>query len=233
MHGCTASGAKPADRGSSGLACTHPVFQTSEPNGGWSVEGYYVHKNMWNREITLGPQTTYACSFHDWYVVSNQTNHAGAVKTYPNAHKDYPDTPISSFKAITSTFAEASPHVGIYDVAYDIWTNGVATPGCTEFMIWNENFHQVPSGPAVDRVVFGGRTYDVHTASEHHYIAFVPTIPFTYGTLDILEFLHWAIAKGWLPAASTLGAIDLGVEIVSTDGSPATFRFTDFSITTR
>src|ERR1043166_8811511 len=121
--------------------CPAPVFITSEPNGGWSTEGYYVHNNMWNAKETLGPQTTYACSFHDWFVVSNQTNHAGAVKTYPNVHKDYDNVPISSFKEITSRFAETSPHVGIYDVAYDIWTNGVATPGCTEFMIWNENFN--------------------------------------------------------------------------------------------
>lgn len=212
--------------------CVHPVFQTSEPNGGWNDGGYYVHNNMWNTKDALGPQTTYACSFHDWYVVSNQTNHAGAVKTYPNVHKDYPNPLLSSFKAITSTFAETSPHVGIYDVAYDIWTNGVATPGCTEFMIWNENFHQVPSGDPVARVTFGGRTYDVYTASNDHYIAFVPTAVFTSGTVDILEMLTWAAARGWLPPRATLGAIDLGVEIVSTDGAPATFRFTDFSITT-
>jgi len=30
---------------------------------------------------------------------------------------------------------------------------------------------------------------------------------------------------------STLGQIGFGVEIVSTDGKPATFQFTDFSIT--
>jgi len=80
-------------------------------------------------------------------------------------------------------------------------------------------------------VTFGGRTYDVYTASEHHYIAFVPTAVFTSGTVDILEMLDWATARGWLPPHSTLGAIDLGVEIVSTGGAPATFRLTDFSIT--
>jgi len=215
------------------MSCTHPVFETSEPNGGWSTDGYYVHNNMWNTKEALGPQTTCACSFYDWYVVSSQVNHAGAVKTYPNVHVDYADVPIGSFKAITSTFAETSPHVGIYDVAYDIWTNGVATPGCTEIMIWNENFHQVPSGPVVTRVTLGGRTYDVHTDSDNHYIAFVPATVFTSGTVDILEILTWAMRRGWLPATATLGAIDLGVEIVSTDGAPATFRFTDFSVTTR
>jgi hypothetical protein len=44
---------------------------------------------MWNSAGALAPETLYACSYHNWYVVSKQTNHAGAVKTYPNVHKDY------------------------------------------------------------------------------------------------------------------------------------------------
>jgi hypothetical protein len=34
-----------------------------------------------------------------------------------------------------------------------------------------------------------------------------------------------------VPANSTLGQICFGVEVVSTDGKPATFRFTNFSVT--
>jgi hypothetical protein len=212
--------------------CTNPAFMTSDPNGGWSNGGYYVHNNMWNSSAGLGPETLYACSYHSWYVVSNQTNSAGAVKTYPNVHVDYTDVPISSFNTITSTFAEASPHVGIYNVAYDIWTNGVAASGSTEFMIWTENYKQVPAGTRVMSATFGGRTYDVWKTSNNHYIAFVPAAVFTSGTIDILEIFTWTMAQGWLPANSTLGQIDFGVEIVSTNGADATFQFTDFSITT-
>ncbi len=43
---------------------------------------------------------------------------------------------------------------------------------------------------------------------------------------------QWTIARGWFAANSTLGQIDFGVEIVSTEGAKATFQFTDFSITT-
>jgi hypothetical protein len=215
-----------------GSACTNPVFVTSDPNGGWSDGGYYVHNNMWNSAAGLGPETLSACSYHDWYVVSNQTNNAGAVKTYPNVHKDYNDVPIASFKTITSTFAATSPHVGIYDVAYDIWTNGVATNGSTEFMIWTENYKQVPAGSRAATATLGGRTYDVWKTSDNHYIAFVPTAVVTSGTVDILEIFTWTISQGWFGANSTLGQIDFGVEIVSTDGASATFEFTDFSITT-
>jgi Glycosyl hydrolase family 12 len=229
-----ASAGSGGDAGAAGKGadsgCTSPAFVTSDPNGGWSDGGYYVHNNMWNSAAGLGPETLYACSFHDWYVVSNQANSAGAVKTYPNVHKDYADVPIASFSAITSRFAAASPHVGIYDVAYDIWTNGVASSGSTEIMIWTENYKQVPSGSRVTTVSFDGRSYDVWKTPDGHYIAFVPTQVITSGSLDILAFFTWTMSQGWLQPDSTLGQIDFGVEIVSTDGADARFEFTDFSI---
>jgi hypothetical protein len=229
--GASTAGAGNGGSGGSATTCTSPVFETSDTNGGWSDGGYYVHNNMWNSSVTLGPETLYACSYHDWYVVSNQTNEAGAVKTYPNVHMDYNDVPISSFNAITSTFAATSPHVGIYNVAYDIWTNGVATSGSTEFMIWTENYNQVPAGSHVATPNLGGRTYDVYKTANNQYIAFVPTVVLTSGTLDLLEIFNWTTSQGWFPANSTLGQICFGVEIVDTGGAEARFDFTDFSIT--
>jgi hypothetical protein len=237
MAGSGGAGAPPvpsADSGSDAMGststCKNPVFHTSDPNGGVNDGGYYIHNNMWNTSAGLGPETLTACSYHDWYVVSNQTNSAGAVKTYPNVHKDYADVPISSFKSLTSKFAERSPHVGIYDVAYDIWTNGVATSGSTEFMIWTENYKQVPAGKNQKTVTLGGRSYAVWKTDDSHYIAFVPSAPFTSGTVDILEIFQWTISQGWLPSTSTLGQLDFGVEIVETGGGDATFYFDDFSI---
>ena len=101
-------------------SCANPVFQTSDTNGGWSTQGYYVHNNMWNDEYGFGPETLYACSHNNWYVTSSQVNHEGAVLTYPNVHKDYSGRTISSFTTLKSTFAATSPQVGIYNVAYDI-----------------------------------------------------------------------------------------------------------------
>jgi hypothetical protein len=42
--------------------------------------------------------------------------------------------------------------------------------------------------------------------------------------------MNWTIAKGWLPAKSTLNQICFGVEIVSTDDTDATFQVSTFSI---
>ncbi len=210
-----------------------PVFVTSERNGGWSNGGYYVHNNMWNStKYSPCTESLYACSFDNWHVVARMNNNTGdgAVKTYPNVHKNYDSVPIDSFNSITSTFAETSPHVGIYNFAYDIWINGIATPGCTEIMIWNENFNQVPGGSYVQNVSFGGRTYKVYKTSNSGYIAFVPTANFTSGTMDLLEIMNWTIAKGRLSAKSTLNQICFGVEIVSTDDADATFQVSTFSI---
>jgi len=210
-----------------------PVFVTSDSNGGWANAGYYVHNNMWNSaKYTPCTSTLYASSYDDWYVVMrmNNTKRDGAVKTYPNVHRDYNRVPISSFDSLTSNFAETSPRVGIYNVAYDLWINGVATPGCSEIMIWTENFNQVPGGKYVQDVTFGGRIYKVYKTASSGYIAFVATPVFASGTLDLLEITKWAIAKGWLPDNSTLNQVCFGVEMVSTDDADATFRVTAFSI---
>lgn len=212
---------------------TDPVFVTSARNGGWSNGGYYVHNNMWNStKYSPCTETLYAWSFDNWHVVARMNNNTGdgAVKTYPNVHKNYASVPIDSFNSITSTFAETSPHVGIYNFAYDIWINGIATTGCTEIMIWSENFNQVPGGSYVQDVSFGGRTYKVYKRSNTGYIAFVPTANFTSGNMDLLEIMNWTIAKGWLSTKSTLNQICFGVEIVSTDDADATFQVSTFSI---
>jgi hypothetical protein len=219
--------------------CANPVFTTSDPNGGWSTGGYYVHNNMWNASGYRVSQTLQACAFDNWYVTATADNSSGdgAVKTYPNVHKDFhnwstgAEPSLSSFATIKSTFAAISPHVGIYNVAYDIWLNGV--PGNREVMIWTENYRQVPAGSRVTSgVSLSGRTWDVYATSGNGYIAFVPSQPMTQGSLDLKAMLDWLVAQGRVPANSTLGQIGYGVEVVSTDGKPATFTFTDFSVST-
>ena len=81
-------------------------------------------------------------------------------------------------------------------------------------------------------MTLSGRTYHVFKTSNNSYIAFVPTVVFTSGTVDILEIFNWTMSMGWLPSNSTMGQLDFGVEIVSTNGADATYKFTDFSITT-
>jgi len=210
-----------------------PVFVTSDPNGGWSNGGYYVHNNLWNSaKYRPCTSTLTAWSYDKWYVVTRMNNQTGdgAVKTYPNVHRDYPSVPIGAFDSMTSRFAATSPRVGIYNVAYDLWINGIAKPGCTEIMIWTENFNQVPGGKYVQDVTFGGQRYKTYRAPGSGYIAFVATTDMTSGTLDLLDIIRWTIAQGWLASNATLNQICFGIEMVSTDNADATFRVTAFSI---
>jgi hypothetical protein len=98
-------------------------------------------------------------------------------------------------------------------------------------MIWTDNFNQVPAGSVEDTVTFDGRTYDVYNANNGTFISFVDRTNVTSGTLDLLSFFDYVITH-FAPADSTLGAIDYGIEIVSTDGQDATFEVNDFSVTT-
>ncbi len=218
--------------------CANPAFSTSDSDGGWSNGDYYVHNNMWNVADYSVSEKLVACSAGNWSVTAtaDNDNGDGAVKTYPNVHKDYHDwgtdkePPLSQYPRLTSTFAATSPHTGIYNVAYDIWLNGV--PGNREIMIWTENYHQTPSG---DRVAaglrFSGMTWDLYATDDNEYLAFIPSRPLTKGTLNLRAFLDYLVKHGHVPANSTLGQICFGVEVVSTGGKPATFHVTDFSVT--
>ena len=53
------------------------------------------------------------------------------------------------------------------------------------------------------------------------------------GTVNIRAMLDYLIARSRVPANSTLGQICYGVEVVSTNGSPGRFNFTNFSLTDR
>ncbi|WP_243866438.1 GH12 family glycosyl hydrolase domain-containing protein [Actinophytocola oryzae] len=218
--------------------CAKPAFSTSEADDGWSDGDYYVQNNMWNASDYKVSQKLAACSAANWSVTTtaDDDNGDGAVKTYPNVHKDYHDwdtgkePPLSQYSRLTSTFAATSPHTGIYNVAYDIWLNGV--PGNREVMIWTDNFHQSPAG---DRVAgglsFSGTTWDLYATDDNEYLAFVPSHTLTRGTLDLRAFLDYLVKNGHVQSNSTLGQICFGAEVVSTGGKPATFQFTDFSVT--
>ena len=204
------------------------------------VGAYYADADWWATNGYTFAQKTVICDYNSWYVQATADNSKGdgAVKSYPNVHRDFHDwgtghePAISSFNTMTSQFAHTSPGVGIYDVAYDIWLNGVADSNSTELMIWTDNHNQVPSGSKVGQVTLSGHTWDVWSSDANHYIAFVPAngASITSGTLDLLGFYKYLISGGRLPASSTVGQVDYGVEIVSTDGKPARWDFTNFNV---
>ena len=239
-----AAGANGSAGGASGAAgqpgsqaCANPAhvlpLNPSNAQDGITLSGFYVDTDTWNVTNYPVSQTMYVCDYNNWYVVAKMDNNSGdgAVKTYPDVHMDFDEAPaLSSFTTISSSFAHVGPHVGIYEFAYDIWLNGVASSGSTEVMIWTDNYNQVPSGTVQETVTFDGQSYQVYKSGS--YIAFVATTNVTSGTLNLLSFFNHVISKGWVPTTSTLGAIDYGVELVSTSGMDATFVVDGFSLTT-
>jgi Glycosyl hydrolase family 12 len=227
--------AAPTSRAST-TSCPDPQFVTSAPTGGWSDGNYYLYNNMWNAAGYSVHQTMYACSYNNWYVVATMNNDSGdgAVKTYPDVQANFNGPAISSFNSISSTFAQASPDVGIYEDAYDVWINGVANSSSTEIMIWTQNHGQTPGGSVVTSASLGGRGYQVwrNGSGGGQAVTFVADSNFSSGTVNLLAFFDWVMAQGWLPANSTLDQICYGAELVSTDSAPATFSFTNFSVTT-
>lgn len=218
--------------------CTNPYIVLTGPGAGISDGGYYVHNNEWNAYAGTSQQLA-VCSYHSWNAtatVADSGDHA--VQTYPNVHKDYhnwstgAEPPLSNYPVLSSTFGMVSPGVGTYDVAYDIWLNGV--PGNREIMIWTENRNQRPAGSVVATgQQLSGRTWDVWATSTNGILSFVPSDgqPITSGTMNLRAFLDWLIAEERVSSTSTLGQICYGVEVVDSGGSAATWSATDFSIT--
>ncbi|HXB11593.1 MAG TPA: hypothetical protein VNZ45_06385, partial [Bacteroidia bacterium] len=229
------SGAGPTATPVSSSSCTKPQYTIQmDPNNaqnGVTIGNFYLSADTWNAANYQVSQTVYACNYNNWYVVANMNNNNGdgAVKTSPNIHEDFNEKPISSFNTITSSFAESGPHVGIYEFEYDMWLNGVASNGSTEIMLWNDNFGQTPSGSIVATFSDGGQTYNVWKSGS--YIAFVDKTNVTSGTINILDFYNYVIKQGWIPSTSTIGQIDYGMELVSTNGTNQTFKVTNFSLT--
>ncbi len=230
----------PAFPSTAAVSCTDPKFVSSDPDAMWFDRNYVVHNNMWNASGYDVRQRMSACSFWNWKVVATADNASndGAVKTYPNVHKDWHDwntgaePRLSSFERIRSHFASRSPGVGIYNWAYDIWLNGV--PGEHEVMIWTDNYRQVPAGSVISRgLEISGYRWKVYATGDNGYIAFVPDQRITRGTVKIKGMLNWLVRNGRIGRDATLGQIGYGVEIVSTGGEPRRFKVDEFWIKTR
>ena len=223
--------------GPTGGSCTKASAACSCDNTGCNVGSYYLYDNQWNCGAgsgnTCGPESAYGCSNADgtvsWVVTSNQPAGNTAVLTYPAMQDNFASKPVlSSFATITATFAETSPHVGDYEVAWDCWFNGNAN----EVMIWVDNYNQVPAGKRVATgVLLGGHAWDVWWASGSGYLVFNATSTITSGTIDLLQLFTYATSNGWLPKTSTLDQLDFGIEVCSTDGKDVTWTIDDYSLT--
>jgi hypothetical protein len=234
----TGGGGGGSAAGATASSCTKANAACTASNTGCNVASYYLYDNQWNCGANTsnhcGPESAYGCANADgsvsFVVTSNQPAGNTAVLSYPAAQKNFDAKPtLASFKSITSTFAETSPRLGDYEVAWDCWFNGNAN----EVMVWVDTYKQVPAGKRVATgVALGGHAWDVWWASGSGYLVFNATSTITAGTIDLLQLFSYATSNGWLPKTSTLDQLDFGIEVCSTDGKDATWTVDGYSLAT-
>ena len=162
-------------------ACADPGF-VLRGHEGRGLGEYYADGNIWNDNGGVR-QTMDVCGHDSWSVAVTADDHSDkAVLSYPNMHRDYHDWStdaeprIDSFDSITSTFEHRAPTGGgTWNVAYDVWINGVGNgPGTTELMIWTENAGQRPAGDKQDTVRLMDRDWELWTTGGDEIVSFVP-----------------------------------------------------------
>jgi hypothetical protein len=230
--------------------CTNPAFVTTatDNNGdGATFDGpggpYFLHNNMWNNHAGSGPTGTYTmsvCSHDNWLEVANQlpsTISPGAVRAYPNVHKDYNDEPLSNVHS--ARFAHNTTKVDgmVWNVAFDVWINDNFD---NELMIWTENHNQRPAGAVVaPTVTIGGQDYELWRLGSGTgtggIFTYLSKTTQTYGTMPLHLFFADLQQRGWLePRAGggldTTWQVDYGVEVVDTNGVDHRWNFNDFEI---
>lgn len=199
---------------------------------------YYADAGLWAAKGSDYRSRMVVCSAGSWKVRARvRDDGRGSVKAYPNVHLDFHDwrtghePQLSEFRRLRAVFGARSPDVGVYNVAFDIWFNGIGR-GARELMIWTENHGQTPAGKPIGRMRFAHRDWTIWQATMNgiDYLALVPQRDLRQGRLPLLKVITRLIRRDLLPADSTLAQIGFGVEIVSTRGAPATFRFERFRV---
>jgi hypothetical protein len=216
-------------------SCASPKYtiptNPSNPQDGYTLSGFYVTGDTWNFGAYPGSQQTmYICDYNNWYAMVNvnDSKNDGAVKTYPNVHKDFSNPSVNSFTNITSSWSHQAPGTGAYDFAYDIWLNGQST----ELMVWTQSAGRqahVPGIPVVGSAAIGGVTYTIHKSGG--YIAYDMPSATSSGTVNLLAIMKDAISRGLMSGTSTVGQIDYGVEVCDTGSVNTKFSVNAFSLT--
>lgn len=213
-------------------SCTNPSWSTSEATGTDPIgndDVWWIDNDAWNG--SHGPQSLYVCSPSSWYAVSNQTNHGGAVETYPSSEYDVAGRgnatkTIAQYKSITSTFSENFPSAGSWDAAYDLWLNDWST----EIMIWNEwTGTQLywPDNKSVT-VTLGGVPYWFQDLGGEY--IFYRQNMVKSGSVDILAAFNYLVSKGLVKSTDVPTQLEYGVEVCSTNGNE-TFPLTGLTFT--
>jgi hypothetical protein len=192
-----------------------------------------VDSNVWTGNSAYTQDLT-AYSPGDWNIVAKINSDFGGVQAFPNTGFDMTGT-VDSDPAINSSWNVTLPTASTVAgwATYDLWFNNWAN----EVQIHVDQ--TVPSNgdyncTAVAETTIDGAPWHLCVfGSEDVWKAGVsdtsPGANTPSGSLNILPFLQWEEANGYLPAGSTWTASSFGFEVCDTGGIAETFGLNSFT----
>ncbi|WP_443750761.1 GH12 family glycosyl hydrolase domain-containing protein [Asticcacaulis solisilvae] len=226
-----------------GAASADAATCTSAQYGSFTVGSFTFYNDMWGSGANT--QTICANSASNWSITSNQPNTSG-IKAYGNASY-YVGKSLSSLTTLSSTLSESTPSGGAWDAAYDVWDS----TNKYEIMIWM-NYTGTSTGggnvkpisynwssagnavPVYTNVSVGGSTWNVYEGSNgsNNVISFLRTTKTNNATTDIKAILNWIKGIGYF-GNITVGQLQYGVEVTSTNSASSTWTMSNYTVTSK
>ena len=217
-----------------GVANAATTCTTSAQYGQCPYGAYVVDNNMWG-EVSGSSQTLTATSADAWSITGSEPS-GGGVKTYPESEENIAGPALNTIQTINQNFtlakAPACNASSSWEVAADDWLNGIAgSPKAIEIMVWEDNCHQYPAGSNTGRsITINGQTFDLYakTGIDPTY-SLVSTTNVTSGRVHLVDTVNWLEGLGYFSSSAALEQLNMGEEIVSTNGAKLTWTFSKSS----
>jgi hypothetical protein len=192
---------------------------------------YNVMNNVWGSGAGVGDQCLEVDASSSYFKVSLSTHNSGNVAAYPaifkGCHwgwctaKDNPmPVPVWEIGSAPFTWAIRTDSAsGTWNSALDIWFDDASSFNNdydAEMMIWIDyNGGATPAGSRQATVQIGGLTWDVYFTmfADWAYVAYKITSPVDSVSLDLRDFIHDSIIRGYLYTPWYMHAIEAGFEI--------------------
>jgi hypothetical protein len=205
--------------------------QITETSGSISVMGgeYNVANNVWGATTAQKLAVDLGSTYFK-VILSQHNNTGGSPAAYPfiwkGSHWGSATTKNNPLPKKISEIGNApftwiidtTGVAGTWNAAYESWIDDVpaSTSYVGELMIWiNYAGGAGPAGGKVGTVDIGGHTWDVYfyLMSSWNYIAYKITSPVDSVSLDLRDFLHDALTRGYLRTSWYLANMEAGFEI--------------------
>jgi hypothetical protein len=193
---------------------------------------YHVSNNVWGSGAGVGEQCLDVDLESTYFSVIKSTHNSSGVASYPFIRKgchwggctasEYNPFPIQAGEVETAPFTWVVNTDGVggtWNAAFESFFSltGASSPnGGGELMIWIKyNGGAGPAGAKVATVEIGGHTWDVYfmVMSSWNYIAYKITSQVDSVSLDLKDFIHDALTRGYLYTAWYLDNMEAGFEI--------------------